>query len=93
MFLADLLHVLTILSKILQYKFVDVTDIRLLVKAEIESICMLYLVGNLDLNEDTFHENFGHLQRLSYEISCAKFYEIDKIMNKLCVDLVGTLFS
>ena len=71
-FLADLLRVLTILSKILQYKFVDVTNIRLLVKAQIESICMLYLVDNPDLNEDTFHENFGHLHRLLYEIRRAK---------------------
>ena len=57
-FFADLLHGLTILSKIFQYNFVNITSIGSLVKTQIECIRMLYVVDNTDLNHETFNESF-----------------------------------
>ena len=83
-FLADLLHNLAILFKVFQYKYVDVTTIRSLIRTQIESVCMLYMVESIDLNQDTFNVNIGYhiipqygapsgyLQRLSSEIRGAK---------------------
>ena len=103
-FLADLLHGLTILSKIFQYKFVDITNIGSLVKTQIESIRMLYVVDNTDLNHETFNESYGYhvipyhgpqggyLQRLSSEIRGAKFHGIDMIRDNTGADLESALF-
>ena len=33
----------------------DVTTIRSLIRTQIESICMLYVVDSIDLNQDTFN--------------------------------------
>ena len=83
-FLANLLHCLTILSRIFQYKFVNVTNIGSLVKTQNESICMLYVADNTDSNQETFNENYGYhvipnhgpqggyLQKLSAEIKGGK---------------------
>jgi hypothetical protein len=97
--LVDLLHGLTILSKIFQYKFVDVTSIRSLVKTQIESIRLLYVVDNTNIHHETFNECFGYhvipnqgpqggfLLKLSSEIRGAKFHGIDLIRDKTCADL------
>jgi len=101
-FLANLLYGLTILSKIFQFKFVDVTSIGLLVRTQIESIHM-YIIDGIDLNQDTFNESFGYhvipdhgpqggyLQRLSSEIRGTKFHEIDMIRDRTCADLESAL--
>ena len=93
-FLADLLHVLSILCKILQRKYVDVTTLGLIVRTEIESIRMLYIMENINLNECTFNENTcyhvipsfgppnGYLMRLSSAIRGAQFHYVDMIRDK-----------
>ena len=92
--MADLLHGLTILSKIFQYKFIYVTSIGSLVIPQIESIRMLYVVDNTDLYHETFYESFGYhvlpyhgphggfLHRLSSDIRGAKSHGIYMIRDK-----------
>jgi hypothetical protein len=59
-FLADILFMLAKLSKIFQFKFVDVSSIGQIVKTEIASIRMCFLLDNCDLNQDTFNESSGY---------------------------------
>jgi len=99
-FLAWLLHGLIILSKILQYKFVDVTSIGI----QIESICMLYIIDSTNLNQDTFlNENYRYhvmpnydsqgrkLQGLLRKIIGAKFNGTAMIKDGTSVDLESAL--
>ena len=65
-FLADLLYNLSVLFKVFQYKYVDVSTIGSLIKTHIESICMLYVVDSTDLNQDTFNANVGYHVILQY---------------------------
>ena len=93
-FLADLLHGLSILCKIFQRKYVDTTILGSIVRNEIESIRLLYIMENTDLNECTFNESTcyhvipsfgppnGYLMRLSSEIREAKFHLINMIRNR-----------
>ena len=93
-FLADLLHGLSILCKKFQCKYGDVTILGSIVRTEIESIRMLYIMENIVLNECTFNENTcyhvissfarpnGYLMRLSSEIRGAKFHFVDMIRDK-----------
>ena len=72
----------------------DVTTLGSIVRTEIESIRMLYIMENTDLNECTFNEstcyhvipNFGppneYLMRLSSEIRGVKFHFIDMIRDR-----------
>ena len=59
-FLADILYDLSILSKIFQYKHVDVRTVGALVKAEITLILMLFSTESTDLNAYTFNEEIGY---------------------------------
>jgi len=73
---------------------VDVTTLGSIVKTEIESIRILYIMENIDLNECTFNENIdyhvilsfgppnGYLKRLSSEIMWAKFHFVDMIRDR-----------
>ena len=91
-FLADMLHMLSKLSKIFQRKVVDISSIGSIVKREIASIRMCFLVDSCDLNQDTFNPstNFhvilefgpldGYLQRLPIEIWKSKFHSIQMTM-------------
>ena len=102
-FLADLLHSLSVLSKIFQYKYVNVTTIGSLIRTQIESICMLYVIDSTDLNQDTFNANVGYhvipqygppggyLQRLSSEIRGSKFHSVDMIRDPNGIDLEEAL--
>ena len=97
-FLADLLHNLSILSKVFQYKYVDVTTIGSLIRTQIESIHMLYVVDSTNLNQDTFNANVGYyvipqygppggyLQRLSSEIRGSRFHYVDMIRDPNGID-------
>ena len=58
-FLADILHMLSKLSKIFQSKVVDISSIGSIVKTKIASIRMCFLVDSCDLNQDTFHPSTG----------------------------------
>jgi len=102
-FVADLLHGLSILCKIFQRKYVDVTTLGSIVRTEIESIRMLYIMENTDLNECTFNASTGYhvipsfgppngyLMRLSSEIRGSKFHSIDMIRDRTGVDLEEAL--
>ena len=102
-FLADLLHSLSVLSKVFQYKYVDVTTIGSLIKTQIESICMLYIVNSTDLNQDTINANVsyhvipqygppgGYLQRLSSEIRGSRYHSVDMIRDPNGIDLEEAL--
>ena len=93
-FLANLLHGLSILCKIFQRKYVDVTTLGSIVRSEIESILMLYIMENTDMNECICNENTGYhvilsfgppngyLMRLSSEIRGAKFHYVDMIRDR-----------
>jgi hypothetical protein len=56
-FLVDILHMLSILSKVFQYKFVYVTSIGSIVKTKITQIRMLFVEKMADLN--VFDYGFG----------------------------------
>ena len=98
-FLTDLLHNLFVLSKNFQYKYVNVTTIGSLIKIQVESIYMMYVVDSTDLNQDIFNANVGYhvilqyrppdgyLQRLSSEIRGSKFHTIDMIRDLNGIDL------
>ena len=58
LFLAGILHVLSMLSR-LQNKFVEITTIGSMVKIDIAQICMLFIEETTDLNSETFNEQTG----------------------------------
>ena len=72
----------------------DVTTLGLIMRIEIESICMLYIMENTNVNECTFIENTGYhfipnfgppkryLMRLSNKINGAKFHYVDMIRDR-----------
>jgi len=59
-FLANILYSLSILSRTFQYKFVDVSNVGALVRFEITSIRMSFIIESTDLNEFTFNEDIGY---------------------------------
>ena len=102
-FLADLLHSLSVLSKVFQYKYVNVTTIGSLIKTQIESIRMLYVVDSTHLNKDTSNIDVGYhiipqygplggyLQRLSSELKRSRFHSMDMIRDPNGIDLEEAL--
>ena len=102
-FFASLLHSLVILSKVFQYKYGGVTTIGYLIKIQIKSICMSYVVKSIDLNQDTFNTSidyhvilqydpiYGYLQRLSSKIKRSKFQSANIIRDPNNVDLEDAL--
>ena len=102
-FLIELLHSLSFLSKVFQYKYVDVTTIGSLIRTQIESICMLYVIDCTNLNQDTFNIDVGYhiipqygppsgyLQRLSSEIRGSRFHSVDMIRDPNGNDLEEAL--
>jgi Domain of unknown function (DUF4371)/hAT family C-terminal dimerisation region len=103
-FLADILQMLAKLSKNFQNKLVDISCIGSIVKTEIATIRMCFLIDTCDLNQDTFNPSTGfhiipefgppsgYLRRLSSEIRGAKFHTIDMIRDPSGVDLEAALF-
>ena len=55
-FLADILHILSMLLGLFQNKFVDITTIGSVVKTDIVQIRMLFIEETTDLNSETFNE-------------------------------------
>jgi hypothetical protein len=47
------------LSKVFQFKFIVVSSVGQIVKIEIVSICICFLLDNCDLNQETFNEFSG----------------------------------
>ena len=96
--LADILYGLLVLSKTFQYKHVDVSTVGALVKTEITSICMLFIIESTDLNASTFNEKTyyhiisdfgphgGYLKRLSSKIRGAKYHDILMIRDRTRTD-------
>ena len=72
-------------------------------RIQIESIRMLYVVNNTDMNQNTFNANVGYyvipqygplggyLQRLSSEIRGSRFHSVDMIRDPNGVDLKEAL--
>jgi len=58
-FLANILHMLSKLSRIFQSKLVDISTIGSIVKIEIVSIRMYFLLDSCNLNKDTFNPSIG----------------------------------
>ena len=81
----------------------DVTTVGSLIRTQIESIRMLYIVDNTDLNQDTFNVDVGYhiilqygplsgyLQRLSSEIRGSRFHSMDMIRDPNGIDLEKAL--
>ena len=98
-FLVDILYGLSVLSKTFQYKYVDVSIVGALVKAEIILICMLFITEFTDLNASSFNEEIGYhiildfgppvgyLKRISSEIRRAKYHDILMIRDRIGTDL------
>ena len=51
-FLAEIYHLLAMLLKVFQLKFVDVTIVNNIVHIQITQICMIFIVDSCDLNVD-----------------------------------------
>lgn len=93
-FFADTLYGLSILSKILQYKYVDVNIVGVFVKAEITSILILFIIKFTYLNTSLFNKEIvyhiihdlgpprRYLKRLSSEIRKAKYHDILMIRDR-----------
>jgi hypothetical protein len=98
-FLANILKMLSTLSKIFQSKLVDISCIGSIVKTEMASIRMCFLVDSCDLNQDTYNPSIGfhiipefgppsgYLRCLSSEIRGSKFHSIDMIRDASGADL------
>ena len=98
-FLAHLFHSLVVLFKVFQYKYVDITTIGSLIKTQIKSICMLYVVISIDLNQILLiqvlviissHNMFLVVDTFK-DIQLAKFHSIDMIRDPNGADLEQTL--
>ena len=101
--MAHLLHCLPILFKVFEYKYVDVITIGFLVGTQIDSIHILYVVENTNLDQDAFNANTNYhiipqyglpcryLQRLSSEIRRAKFHFVHMIRDPNEIDLEEAL--
>jgi hypothetical protein len=99
-FLADILKMLSTLSKIFQSKLVDISSI---VKTEMASIRMCFLVDSCDLNQDTFNPctrfqiipefgpPSGYLRRVPSEIRGSKFHSIDIVRDASGANLEAAL--
>jgi hypothetical protein len=55
-FLADILHVLSMLSRLFENQFVDITTIGSVVKTNIVQIRMVFIEKTMYLNNETFNE-------------------------------------
>jgi hypothetical protein len=102
-FLADILKILSTLSKIFQSKLVDISSIGSIMKIEMASIKMCFLVDSCDLNQDSFNSSTGfhiipefgppsgYLRRLPSEIRGSKFHSIDMVRDPSGADLETAL--
>ena len=59
-FLADILHILYMLSRLFQNKFVNIITISLVVKTDIMQFRMFFIKETMDLNSETFNERTGY---------------------------------
>ena len=99
-FLVDILHVLFILSRLFQNKFVNIIIIGSVVKTDIVQIRMLFIEETTDLNSETFNEQTGYhvilefglqrgyLKRLLNKIRGGKFHKVKMIRNRTEQDLM-----
>ena len=59
-FFVDILHLLAMLSNVLQLKFMDVTTVGSIVRSEVVQIRMIFIVDSYDLNADVFIGSTGY---------------------------------
>jgi len=96
-FLANILHSLSLLSRIFQDKFVDVSCIGSLIKTKIAQIQVLFVDDSTDLKGATFNESIGfhilldfgpprgYMRRLQSEICDSMYHGVE--INKDRIDL------
>ena len=93
-FLADILHCLSMLSKLFQAKFLDISSVESIIRTEITQIRMLLLDEQTDLNAVMFNEDtqyhvlpkfgpFGGYMRLfATQIRGFRFLSIDMVRDQ-----------
>ena len=59
-FLANIFHILSMLSRLFQNKFVDIAIISSVVTIDILQIRMFFIEETTDLNSGTFNEQIGY---------------------------------
>ena len=93
-FLADTLHCLSMLSKLFQAKFVDISSVGSVIKTKITQFRMLFVDEQIDLNAVMFNEDTqyyvlpefgpfgGYMRRFTTQIRGFKFLSIDMIKDQ-----------
>ena len=102
-FLADILHCLSILSKLFQAKFVDISSVGSVIKTEITQIRMLFLDEQTDLNAVMFNEDTqyhvlpefgpfgGYMRCFATQIRGFRFLSVDMVRDQQGRDLEEAL--
>ena len=101
--LADILYSFSMLSRMFQYKFLDISAIGSIIATKIAQLCMLFVNKSANLNASTFNEdigfyilpNFGprgdYLKKISSEIGGGRFHNVEMIKNRIGPDLKEAL--
>ena len=88
-FLADILHCLSMLSKLSKAKFVDISSVGSIIRTKITQIRMLFPDEQTDLNAVMFNEDTqyhvlpefgpfgGYMRRFAIQIRGFRFLSID----------------
>ena len=102
-FLANILHCLSMLSKLFQAKFVDISSVGSIIRTEITQIRMLFLDEQTDLNTVMFNEDTqyhvlpefgpfgGYMRRFATQIRGFTFLSIDMVRDQQGRDLEEAL--
>ena len=93
-FLVDILHFLSMLSKLFQAKFVDISSVGSVIKTKITQIRMLFMDEQIDLNAVMFNEDTqyhvllefrpfgGYMRRFATQIRGSRFLSIDMVRDQ-----------
>ena len=102
-FLTDILHCFSILSKLFQGKFVDISSVESVIRTKITQIRMLFLDKQTDLNVVMFNEDTqyhvvpefgpfgGYMRCFATQIRGFKFLSIDMVRDQQGRDLEEAL--
>ena len=102
-FLVDILHLLAMLSKVFQLKFVNITTVGSIVRTEVVQIRIMFIVDSCDLNADVFNESTGYhilrdygpyggyLKKLQSEVRGFMFHSLQMTQSTFGINLEETL--
>ena len=102
-FLADILHCLSMLSKLFQAKFMDISSVGSVIRTKITQIRMLFLDKQTDLNAIMFNEDTqyhvmpefgpfgGYMRHFATQIRGFRFLSIDMVRDQQGRDLEEAL--